>query len=132
MILPNGVETIEAFRICPHGLGIAYQAHLESTGPAAVEALLSAAERRGAILDAAQTLDAARDFVKAGMSTCHVLDLVNGDGDILDDRLIPVHAWVWWSAAAGLKPVSADCPACESAGYQEAYPIVRYRHPREG
>lgn len=120
--LPDTVETVEAFQTCMHAKGVTFRAHLEATGPAAVEALLSAAQRRGAIFDLPKwhTMSTPE---KVAVFPFAVLSLIDSNGTILDDStLIPASSWEWWTAAAGLKPTHPGCPICGIPGSQAANP----------
>ena len=119
--LPVPASTFGAFRICEHGRGIAYTAHMEWTGLAAVQAVVRQADRAGILCPAA--LHDGR-MLTDGCHTHHaVLDLLRDNGDIVNELCIPdVAAWEWWARAVELRPSSSDCSACAVVGLATAEP----------
>lgn len=106
--------TVGAFRCCPHGCGMNYRGKLEGDGPAAVSAIVTAAERTGNI------------DVADGRPSAATLDVLDGTGDIIGDYSIPTEqAWTWWVTAAELTLTATDCRTCDPIIWQATDPARR-------
>lgn len=104
--------TLGAFRCCPHDCGMAYRGKLEGEGPEAVTALVKAAARTGNI----DTAD--------GRPSAGTLDVLDAEGDIIQDYSIPTED-AWWAAAAELVLTATDCRTCDPIVWQATDPERR-------
>jgi hypothetical protein len=102
-----------ALTICEHDLGTNYRPVMEWSGPRATRTVLAAAERAGMVHPATAACP---------RSHAAVLDLLDADGDIVDDRCIPTpEAWAWWCRAVEFRPSSSDCCRCSPDGWSFVY-----------
>lgn len=94
------VHTLGAFRACPHGDAIAYAATLESSGPAAVAAILIQLRRRRYLID----------YAAIGCRHHAVLDILNDNDHIVDTICAPDRcAFDRLREALRLRVTSSDC-----------------------
>lgn len=115
--------TLGAFRGCDahdREHGINYAATMETYGPASVLAALTAADREGMFCslsvwdDEPDPPDHRHCFA--------TLDIRNADGDIVEDRCIPVRdVFDWWVGAVELRADMSDCPDDEPSAHARTY-----------
>jgi hypothetical protein len=93
-----------AFRSCRHGDAIAYNATLESSGPEAVELIVSALRRQYYLADHGCCA------VGTKFGCYAVLDITDDEGCMLDTICVPdMHAFDHLRHALSLRITSSDC-----------------------
>ena len=111
----DAAHTLGAFRTCTQhpAHGVTYTAMLETPGPGAVAALVTAARNDGHLTDRLT-------------GSVGVLDILDVDGHLIADHLIPTDtSWQWWVTAAGLRATATDCPTCDPHLWHRTDPTRR-------
>lgn len=98
-------HTVGVCLACEHNEAAIFTAVMEGYGPEVVARIVDAGLADGRLLLPAE--------LPVPLQMYAVLDVLDADGDVVQDYAIPTpEAFEWWRTALELRPAASDCEEC--------------------